>query len=290
MKNLLILIPVVLFSFSSGKTQSTLLNDVKYLSSDSMKGRKVGTPENHTAALFLAERFRDLNLKSYTNGYLDSFTFTNRNNKEINGANVLAYIPGDTDSVIVISAHFDHLGIKNGEIYNGADDNASGTAGLLYVAAYFSAHKPKHTLLFAAFDAEEEGLQGSNAFIAHSPVPLQKIIIDLNMDMLSHNDKGELYVCGTFKYPQLKQYLVADYKSAKLLTGHDDPKLGNDDWTDQSDQGSFYKKNIPFLYFGVEDHKDYHKPTDDFENINTGFFIDAVEAIRQTVINIDAHL
>jgi Zn-dependent M28 family amino/carboxypeptidase len=289
MKYLLIFIPVIFFFFS-GITQPTLLNDIKYLSSDSMKGRKVGTPENHTAALFIAERFRSLKLKSYTKDYLDSFSFTNRNNEQINGANVLAYIPGNTDSVIVISAHFDHLGIKNGEVYNGADDNASGTAGLLSLAAYFSEHKPKHTLLFAAFDAEEQGLIGSDAFVAHSPVPLQKIIIDLNMDMISHNDKGELYVCGTFKYPQLKQYVVADYKSAKLLTGHDDPKLGNDDWTNQSDQGSFAKKNIPFLYFGVEDHKDYHKPTDDFKNINKVFFTDAVEAIKQTALNIDKYL
>ncbi|MEP6514327.1 MAG: M28 family peptidase [Parafilimonas sp.] len=270
--------------------QSTLLNDVKYLSSDSMKGRKVGTPENHSAALFIAVRFKSLHLKSFSKDYLDSFTYTNRNNQQITGANVLAYLPGNTDSVIVISAHFDHLGVKKGEIYNGADDNASGTAGLLSMAAYFSKHKPHHTLLFAAFDAEEEGLMGSDAFVAHPPVSLQKIIVDLNMDMISHNDKGELYVCGTFRYPQLKQYLVAGFKSAKLLTGHDDPKLGNDDWTDQSDQGSFYKKNIPFLYFGVEDHKDYHKPTDDYENINQGFFTDAAEAIKQTVIKIDTHL
>jgi len=289
MKYLLILIPVVLFSYSRGTTQSTLLNDVKYLSSDSLKGRKVGTPENHVAALFIAAHFNSLHLKSYTKDYLDSFTYTSLDNQEINGANVLAYIPGNTDSVIVISAHFDHLGVKNGQIYNGADDNASGTAGLLYMAAYFSKHKPHHTLLFAAFDAEEQGLMGSNAFVTHPPVDLKKIVIDLNMDMISHNDKGELYVCGTFRYPQLKQYLVS-YQSAKLLTGHDDPKLGNDDWTYQSDQGSFYGKNIPFLYFGVEDHKDYHKPTDDYENINQHFFTDAAEAIKQSVIKIDAHL
>lgn len=230
-----------------------------------MKGRKVGSPENHTAALFIAARFKSLHLKSYSKDYLDSFTYTNKNNQEITGANVLAYIPGDSDSVIVISAHFDHLGVINGEIYNGADDNASGTAGLLSIANYFSEHKPHHTLLFAAFDAEEESLKGSKAFVTNPPVDLNKIIVDLNMDMISHNDKGELYVCGTFQYPELKQYLVS-YKSAKMLTGHDDPKLGKDDWTYQSDQGSFNKRKIAFLYFGVEDHKDYHKPTDDYEN------------------------
>ena len=270
-------------------SQSTLLNDVKYLSSDSMKGRKVGTPENHKAALFIADRFKSLHLKSYTKDYLDSFTYKTTSGKDISGANVLAYVPGNTDSVIVISAHFDHVGVKNGEIYNGADDNASGTAGLLYIADYFSKHKPHHTLLFAAFDAEEEGLIGSKAFIQKPAVDLKNIIIDLNMDMISHNDKGELYVCGTFRYPQMKQYIVS-YKSAKLLTGHDDPKLGNDDWTNQSDQGAFNDKSIPSLYFGVEDHKDYHKPTDDYETINKEFFTDAAEAIKQITINIDKYL
>jgi hypothetical protein len=86
----------------------------------------------------------------------------------------------------------------------------------------------------------------------------------------------------------LKQYLPKGYGSVKLIPGHDDPKLGrSDDWTNQSDQGSFNKVGIPFLYFGVEDHKDYHKESDEFKNINKTFFIDAVEAVRQTVKNID---
>ena len=84
-----------------------------------------------------------------------------------------------------------------------------------------------------------------------------------------------------FQYPNLKPYLERVQKTAlvKLLFGHDDPKLGHDDWTDQSDQGSFYKVNIPFIYFGVEDHKDYHKSTDDFPTINQQFYVHAVETI-----------
>lgn len=272
-----------------GSTQ--LLNDVKYLSSDAMKGRKTGTPENKLAATFVASRFKSLGLKSFSPDYMQAFTFKNRNNVTVQGSNVIGYIAGRKEDVIVISAHFDHIGVINGQIYNGADDNASGTAGLMAIAAYFAGKKPNYTLVFAAFDAEEVGLQGSKAFVANPPVALSKMKVDVNMDMISHNDKGELYVSGTFRNPQLKQYLVTGHGSLKLIAGHDDPKLGaHDDWTDQSDQGSFNKEGIPFLYFGVEDHKDYHKETDEFQTINRPFFINAVEVIKQVVKNIDDKL
>jgi Zn-dependent M28 family amino/carboxypeptidase len=189
--------------------------------------------------------------------------------------------------VIVISAHYDHIGIIKDEIYNGADDNASGVAALLSFAKYFKANQPNYTLVFALFDAEEMGLQGAKAFVANPPVGLEKIKLNINMDMISHNDKGELYVAGTFKYPELKKYLITTNPNIKLLAGHDDPKLGHDDWTNQSDQGAFNAKNIPFLYFGVEDHKDYHKATDEFKNINQEFYTNAVSVILEVVKNID---
>ena len=77
------------------------------------------------------------------------------------------------------------------------------------------------------------------------------------------------------------------HPNLKLLLGHDDPKLGSDDWTNQSDQGAFNAKNIPFIYFGVEDHKDYHKATDEYQNINKTFFVDAANAIQGVIVNID---
>ena len=86
----------------------------------------------------------------------------------------------------------------------GADDNASGTAGLLKIAAYFAKHKPTNTIIFVAFDAEEWGLRGAKAFVANPPVNINTIFVNINMDMISHNDKDELYVAGTFKYPNLK--------------------------------------------------------------------------------------
>lgn len=287
MKYLHIVILFLLVSCTQKIVSSQLLQDIQYLSSDTLKGRKTGTAENRIAASFIANRFKELGLASYTPDYFQPFNFRTKNGETISGANVIAYVPGREKDVLVISAHYDHIGVINGLIYNGADDNASGTSGLLEMAAYFKKNKPNYTLVFAAFDAEEMGLQGSKAFVARPPVNIDRIKANLNMDMISHNDKNELYAVGTFKYPRLKEFLPQDYKSLKLLTGHDDPALGPNDWTNQSDQGSFNNLGIPFLYFGVEDHKDYHKATDEYKNINTEFFINAVEVIKQVVKRMD---
>jgi len=281
---LLLLYPVL--SCGNNKFQNQLLKDVEYLSSDQLKGRKTGTPENAEAARFIAARFKKLGLKPYAPDYLHPFSFA-ENDTVLNGTNVIAFVPGRKKEVIVISAHYDHLGVINGKIYNGADDNASGTAGLLELARYFANREPNYTLLFAAFDAEEIMLQGSQAFIERPPVLLQDIRLNINMDMISHNNKGELYVAGIFHYPNLQSFLPKGFKSVKLLKGHDRPDQGIDDWTLQSDHGAFHVKKIPFLYFGVEDHKDYHQETDEYKNINKQFFLDAVEAIKQTILKID---
>ncbi len=148
-------------------------------------------------------------------------------------------------------------------------------------------NKPNNTIIFASFDAEEMGLQGAKAFVANPPVNINTIAVNLNMDMISHSDKGELYVAGTFKYPELKKYVDTNRKDIKVILGHDDPKLGHDDWTNQSDQGAFNAKNIPFLYFGVEDHKDYHKATDEYSTITKQFFSDAAKTVLDVVISID---
>jgi hypothetical protein len=263
-----------------------LLKDVETLSSDKYEGRKTGTKGAEMARAYIRDRFDAIGLKSFT-AYQTAFSFKSKNSTDISGTNMIGYIPGKTDQVIVISAHYDHLGIVNHEIYNGADDNASGVAGLLYLAEYFMKNPPNNTLIFAAFDAEEMGLQGAKAFAAKPPVALGKIRLNINMDMISHNEKGELYACGTFKYPELKKFFAVGNPTPKVLFGHDDPKQGIDDWTNQSDQGAFNAKNIPFLYFGVEDHKDYHKASDEYKNINKVFFENAVNAIRDIVSNID---
>ena len=297
MSNKLLLIPLALFfSCSSVKTQTPtqvsdqLLKDVETLSSDAYEGRKTGTAGGKLARTYLIKRLEEIGIKPYPGraSYEESFEFKARNGgTAVTGTNLIACVQGKSDQVIVISAHYDHVGIIKDEIYNGADDNASGVAALLQYAKYFHQNEPNHTLIFAIFDAEEMGLQGAKAFVAKPPVALDKIKLNINMDMISHNDKQELYAAGTFKYPQLKPYLITTNPKLKLLLGHDDPKLGQDDWTNQSDQGAFNAKNIPFIYFGVEDHKDYHKASDEYQNINKPFFIDAANAIQAIITNID---
>jgi len=296
-KNLFLIPLALLLSCGSVKTQNIskvsdqLLKDVEVLSSDAYEGRKTGTKGGEMARTYLNGRLIELGLKPYPgqSSYEQAFEIKarNANTAPVQGKNLIAYIPGKSDDVIVISAHYDHVGVIKNEIYNGADDNASGVAALLQFAKYFSKNKPNNTLIFAIFDGEEMGLQGAKAFVANPPVALEKIKLNINMDMISHNDKQELYATGTFKYPQLKPFLITTNPNLKLLLGHDDPKLGHDDWTNQSDQGAFNAKNIPFIYFGVEDHKDYHKATDEFQNINKTFFIDAANAIQEIIVNID---
>lgn len=292
MKTYLFLPLAFLLSCSSVKktdpqVESQLLKDVEILSSDTYQGRKTATEGAEMARTYLDKRFKEIGIKPFSGGYEQTFTFKTGNNAEVNGKNMVGYIQGKSDQVIVVSAHYDHIGVINNEIFNGADDNASGVAGLLKIAAYFAKNKPNNTIIFASFDAEEMGLQGAKAFVAKPPVALEKIKLNVNMDMISHNDKGELYACGTFKYPELKKYFTITSPDIKVLFGHDDPKLGHDDWTNQSDQGAFNAKNIPFIYFGVEDHKDYHKATDEYQNINKVFFTNAANAITEIVNNID---
>ena len=297
MKKIFFIPLAILISCGSVKTKTAqtsvsdqLLKDVETLSLDSYEGRKTGTKGAEMARTYLTGRLQKIGLKPYPgmSSYEQSFEVKGRNGAAaIEGKNLIAYIPGKTDNVIVISAHYDHIGVIKNEVFNGADDNASGVAGLLQFAKHFSKDRPNNTLIFAIFDAEEMGLLGAKAFVAKPPVALEKIKLNINMDMISHNDKGELYAAGTFKYPQLKGYLVTTNPKLKLLLGHDDPKMGQNDWTNQSDQGAFNAKNIPFIYFGVEDHKDYHKASDEYQNINKAFFIDAANTIQNVIVNID---
>lgn len=273
--------------------EGAIITNLKFLSSDSLKGRQTGTPENAIARNFVIEKFKQLKLTPFGNSYELPFEFENRGGAKIKGVNVAGWIKGNKDSYIVISAHYDHVGVRNEKVYNGADDNASGTSALFAIIEYFGKHKPEHNLIIVAFDAEEMGLRGASAFVANPPVPLEKIKVNLNMDMVSRADKGELVACGIFYYPQLKPYLegVASDK-VKLVFGHDDPEKykGQDNWTFSSDHGPFHRAKIPFIYFGVEDHKDYHQPTDDFELVNPEVYQACVKLIIQAAEKIDKGL
>lgn len=265
--------------------QQQLLYDLQVLSADSMEGRQRATVGSQRAQRYLSQRIHQIGLSAFDGSITQAFRY-----KAKHGTNILAYLPGQSYYCIVVSAHYDHLGIRNGHIYNGADDNASGVAALLQVAqALQQQPNRQYTWIFAFFDGEEEGLLGAHAFVANPPVPLEHIKLNLNFDMLSRSKHNELYVCGTRHYPQLKTHLqaVSPADSLYLRLGHDQPNTGRNDWTNASDHYAFHLQQIPFLYFGVEDHADYHRPTDDYQNIDTAFYIHVVDFLMRFCIYLD---
>lgn len=260
------------------------LDDVRILSADDMEGRAVGTPGGAKARAYIVKRFNEIGLRPQGETFETPFSFKVGFGRETKGVNLVARIEGTStsDKVLVVSAHYDHLGVRKGQTYNGADDNASGVAGLLAVAESFKARPPRHTVLIVAFDGEESGLRGAKAFVANPPVPLAKVGMNVNFDMISKNAKGQLYVGGAGPQPWLKPVLegVARTAPVKLLLGHDTDIHGKENnWTQQSDQGPFATAGVPWVYFGVEDHKEYHQPTDDFATVPQVFFRNAVTTV-----------
>ena len=267
------------------------LDHIRFLSADSLEGRLIGSEGNRKARDYIADVYRSLALSMYEGTYLDPFEFQADDGTRA-GSNVVGYVEGteQPDRFIVVTAHFDHLGMRDGEIYNGADDNASGTAGLLMLAEHFSANPTHHSLIFAAVDGEEGGLRGARHFVSDPPVPVTDMILNVNLDMISHND-SVLYVAGTYHTESLKPVLdaVGAESAITLRQGHDSPDLPRgDDWTMSSDHGPFHAAGVPFVYFGVEDHPDYHRASDTFETINQRFFLDAVETVKQAILRFDA--
>jgi hypothetical protein len=270
-----------------------LLGDLNRLAHDSMAGRAAMTPGNAKARLWLESEFRRVGLEPVEGRFTHSWVRAARRAgaDSVRGANVLGLVRGRVTParVLVVSAHYDHVGTRNGQIHNGADDNASGTAAVLAMAAHFKAHPPAHTIIFALWDAEEIGLLGARAFVDAPPVPLASIVANVNLDMVGRNDRNELYAAGATPWPAMRPVLesLVPQAAVTLRLGHDSGG-GQDDWTDQSDQGAFNAARVPFVYFGVEDHPDYHKPTDDPERIQPGFYYRAARTISAFVQRLDA--
>lgn len=270
------------------------LDDIRTLSADDMQGRAPGTPGSEKARAYVLSRFAQIGLSPIGERFEQPFSFTKRDGSTAQGVNLVARIKGTGGGkAMVVSAHYDHLGVRNGEIYNGADDNASGVAGLLAVAEAFKVKPPKHDVIFAVVDAEESGLRGARAFAAGPPVPLETIALDVNFDMLSKNPKNELYVSGTTPFPYLKPILVkvATTAPVTLKLGHDTDADGKENnWTNQSDHYAFGEKGVPWIYFGVEDHPEYHKPTDDFATVPQDFFKRSVATVVQASLALEGAL
>ncbi|WP_298162008.1 M20/M25/M40 family metallo-hydrolase [Brevundimonas sp.] len=263
-----------------------LMADVRTLSADDMEGRDTGAPGGERARAYIVSRLEALGVAAPPMGRLQPFEAQGRTRegpKTFHGVNVLGLIGGTRtpDRYIVITAHYDHVGVNGGQIYNGADDNASGVATMLEIAARLKVSKPDHSVIFVAFDGEERGLLGAKHFVQAPPVPLSSIAMNLNFDMIARAETdGFLWVTGTYQHPTFRPILedIPANGAVSLAFGKDTPQdTGEDNWVEASDQGAFFNAQVPFLYLGVNYHPDYHRPSDDFERITPSVFQSAVE-------------
>jgi len=276
----------------------TMLRDVFRLADDSLRGRLIGSAGAHTARDLLAARFDALGIAAPSGGRLQRIAVTSSRLPGVDAAwNVLAVVPGTRQPAkwIVVTAHYDHVGVgrpvAGDSIYNGADDNAAGAAALPVLAQHFARHPLGHSLLFAAVDGEERGMPGSRGLADSLPMPRADVVLNVNLDMISRNERGELYLAGPGRYPALQPVAESAIACAPVVLrlGHDTDAAGpGNDWTSQSDHAAFHRLGIPFLYFGVEDHPDYHRPSDHADRVMPGFYLNAVRTVADVMRRFDA--
>jgi Zn-dependent M28 family amino/carboxypeptidase len=272
-----------------GPDSARLVTTLSVLAHDSMQGRAAGSKGSARARRYLVERLRTAGVQPLQGSFEQTFDLGERGR----GVNVVGLVPGsEAGPYVVLSAHYDHEGIRDGVIYNGADDNASGVAVVVEIAELLVWSPPRHPVVIALFDDEEQGLGGARHFVGNPPVPLAEIGLDVNLDMVSRTG-GILWAGGSSHTPALRPLLeaVADDAPLELRLGHDSPGAPEgDDWTMQSDHAAFHERGIPFVYFGVEDHPDYHRPSDDFERVDPGDFLASARTIFLALRAIDEAL
>jgi hypothetical protein len=212
------------------------------------------------------------------------------------GYNVAGFLPGRTDTTIVIGAHYDHLGYGgtgSGSrylgtehlIHNGADDNGSGSSAVLELARYYASRRDSihHSMLFLAFSGEEKGLLGSSHFIKNPTIDKDKIFMMVNMDMIGRlkgEDRG-LAIFGTGTATEFVNYFDTLSDDRVKLTS-------KESGTGPSDHTSFYNQNIPVIAFFTGAHEDYHKPEDDADKIDLNGILLVTDIITHTVNHFDA--
>ena len=269
----LLLIPVLLACASCNSTHQTpvstitahaILQDVSWLASDEMRGRHYRSNEARKAAKYIADKWKLAGftpLPTKTSMYLPT-------GDARNAPNVGAMYQGEGDSFVVITAHYDHLKPRRSgidRIYNGADDNASGTAALIAIAQALSKVKTplQSSIVLIAFTGEEAGLVGSKHFASNSPFPLSKIKGLINLDMISRGEPNTIFLEGAPDAPRINMAIVRANKQIGLnIVRNEHP-----DWLYRSDQAPFLEKGVPAVFLSVEDHEDYHRVTDHVEKI-----------------------
>lgn len=276
----------VVFVRAQEISTANLKATIYFLADEKLQGRGTSSPGEKMAADYIAKKFKEYKLvpKGDSAGSY-YFHFHNKYNPdkmdtipdhgtERYGTDVVGYLDEGAENTIVIGAHLDHLGLgydKNlldanpeGKIHPGADDNASGVAGVLELARYYTTTKQKqhYNYLFICFSGEELGLFGSKKYCDNPTIDLSKVDLMINMDMIGRlNDSTKkLIVYGVGTAPDFVPMI--DSLPTKFSIKKDSAGIG------PSDQTSFYLKNIPVLFFFTGEHMDYHKPSDVASKIN----------------------
>ena len=289
--------------FSKTIVVDDLKNHMLVLASDSLEGRETGKQGQKMAADYIMNHFKNIGIPPYKNKtYYQKFKVKSGrhlckcddcdqslikkifgNKRKIKGENVLGYIEG-TDlkhELIIITAHYDHLGKHDSLIFNGADDDASGTVATLEIAEAFMLAKkegkgPRRSILIMPVSGEEKGLLGSKYYTDHPVYPLDKTIANLNIDMIGRvgdfkDNPNYVYLIGSDMLSQdlhnISEEVNKKYIGLELdytFNKEDDPNR----YYYRSDHYNFAKNNIPVIFYFNGIHEDYHKPTDTIEKIN----------------------
>ncbi|XQW86905.1 M20/M25/M40 family metallo-hydrolase [Thalassotalea piscium] len=290
-------VPVVETNFDD----QYLLNDLKVLSSEQFMGRKTGTEGSLLSQQFLISQLKILDVPAFQGKYDHTFEISR---KGVKGHNIIAYIPGseNTNKVIVLSAHYDHLGQSSYQgTFNGADDNASGTVALLSFAKNLVKQPLKHNVIMLFTDAEELNLVGAKAFLKDLGGLRENILLNINLDMLAGSyQQSRLFTMDRLLTKVMDPEYINGLKrlqhafTPSILSNFNRTKGKNINkrisWIKASDHGAFYKYQIPFIYFGVGTHRNYHTVKDNYENANKTLFVKNVQNIYKQLVYIDKFL
>jgi hypothetical protein len=302
MKNVFFLVLTLFVSLqvSSQNFQPAYIRQhIEFLASDELEGRGTASLGEIRAANYIADFFQGVGLKpSGTSGsFFQPFEVSvgiEGKTHQMIGRNVIGLLDNGAAKTIVIGAHYDHLGrgfqgsslspdSKN-KIHNGADDNASGTTGVLELARYFAENgvTEKHNYLFIAFSGEELGLLGSKHFTEKPTIPLSSISCMINMDMIGRLDDNKGVIVSGWGTSKVWGKLIPDLaKTQNLKYTVDSSGVG------ASDHTSFYLKNIPVVQFFTGGHGDYHKISDDADKINVDGEARILNVIAGLLQNLD---
>jgi len=262
------------------------IDDIRYLSDDRLAGRLTGTPGADSASAYLARRFAQVGLQPAVGGWFQTFVVGKDapiaqqvRAGEFRGTNVIGILPGRDpvlrNEAVIVGAHYDHLGLggigsldpdSTGRVHNGADDNASGSAMLIQIAARLAPTPPARTIVFIAFSGEELGLLGSTHYARAPLYPLSATIAMINLDMVGRLRQNRLIVYGAKSAREFPALL----DSLNWYAGFDLKAQG--DGYGPSDQSSFYAAGRPVLHLFTDLHEDYHRTTDDWEKLNLDGF------------------